>query len=274
MTQSIDSARQAATAGILQRFGMAYAQAEQTVAPDAGRRAAARVALEFAVLQTGAEKGVDARLVANALAHASPQHQAMMVREGRAAMERAYGGQAELVAAAAAGKVVPVPLPKGFASNPEFDKLIDAARNTVTGIIQETYTNRGRFETTGGARSEIVDVRQGSAQAAKSDLTARLAFLDSAIDAGVASGKLTDASAAMLKERVEAFVFQPRPPQSLSFSKEFHAYFEASGPRLRQEVMKEVRSVVQSSDIKALADQVDKIKPVDPPRRQIAELER
>ncbi|HQT19315.1 hypothetical protein [Acidovorax sp.] len=30
---------------------MAYAQAEQTVAPDAGRRAAARVALEFAVLK-------------------------------------------------------------------------------------------------------------------------------------------------------------------------------------------------------------------------------
>jgi hypothetical protein len=273
MTQSIDSARQAATAGILQRFGMAYAQAEQTVVPEAGRRAAARVALEFAVLQTGAEKGVDARLVANALAHASPQHQAMMVREGRAAMERAYGGQAELVAAAAAGKVVPVPLPKGFASNPEFDKLIDAARNTVTGIIQETYTNRGRFET-GGARSEIVDVRQGSAQAAKNDLTARLAFLASAIDAGVASGKLTETSAAMLKERVEAFVFQPRPPQSLSFSKEFHAYFEASGPRLRQEVMKDVRGVVQSSDIKALADQVDKIKPAEPPRRQIADLER
>jgi len=274
MSQTIDSARQAATAGILQRFGMAYAQAEQTVAPEAGRRAAARIALEFAVLQTGAEKGVDARLVANALAHASPQHQAMMVREGRAAMERAYGGQAELVAAAAAGKVVPVPLPKGFASNPEFDKLIDAARNTVTGIIQETYTNRGRFDAVGGPRSDVVDLRQGNAPVAKQELTARLAFLDSAIDAGVASGKLNEASAVMLKERVEAFVFQPRPPQSLSFSKEFLAYFEASGPRLRQEVMKDVRAVVQSADIKDLADRVDKIKPAETPRRQIAELER
>lgn len=61
---------------------------------------------------------------------------------------------------------------------------------------------------------------EGIVAPAKTELAARLAFMESSIDAAVGKGAISQVNADMLKERIEAQVFQPRPPQSLQFSKE------------------------------------------------------
>ena len=78
----------------------------------------------------------------------------------------------------------------------------------------------------------------------------------------------------MLKERVEAQVFQPRPPQSTSFSKEFKTFFETQGTRMRGEVMKEVRAVTQSKTVRAIGEKLMPTPKAPEPEKSIKSLER
>lgn len=276
--ETMEVARTDAQWAILRRFGEHFDKAEKGLVdrfsdPAVRRLAAARVALEYAVMQTAAEKQVSTVAVAQALQGASPQQQAMMVNEGRAAMGRIYGIEPDILVGAFAGKIVDVQMPRGFATTPEFDKMIDSARNSVTAIIQESYSSRGRFEHPGN--SSFVTLTSDAATAnIKGELATRLAFMESAIDASMANGGLTQEGAAMLKERIEAQVFQPRPPQSTSFSKAFKTFFETQGMRMRGEVMKEVRAVTQSRTVREIGEKLTPAPKAPEPVKNIQSLER
>jgi hypothetical protein len=69
----------------------------------------------------------------------------------------------------------------------------------------------------------------------------------------------------MLKERIEAQVFQPRPPQSLTFSKEFTAFFENRGKGIRIEAMKEVRGITQSQTVQDIGAKLKLVVPARVP---------
>ena len=261
----LDAARAAAQSGILKKFTAAYENAARNASsdPEVAKRGAARVALEYAVIKTAMEKNVPTQIVAQALEGADPQQQAMMVREGRAAIERTYGRSPDLMAGALAGKIVEVPVPKALASNPEFDKLLDAARNSVAKIVQDEYSSRGRLADFGPRSEQIETAAHGKTSGSRGELASRLAFIESAIDAAVARGQMgADPSKAkeagqMLKDRVEAMVFQPRPPQSLSYTQTFLDYYKSAGQQMRAEVMNDVRAVTTSKTINEIGAKLD-----------------
>jgi len=233
------------------------------------------MSLEYAVMKTALEHNIPTRTVVDSLEVATPQQQAMMVKEGRSAMERAYASQPEVIVGALAGKLVEVPMPKGFVSNPEFDRLIDTSRNLVTAIVSESFKTRGVFQDA-GQRSDGVSLASDNATTKnRSELAGRVAFIESAIDASLAKGQMTGEAAQMLKERVEAFIFQPRPPQSLSYTPEFTKFYETQGKQMRAEVMKDVREVTSHKTVTDIAEKLDKtLKAFEPPQRAREAIER
>lgn len=274
----MESDRTSAQWDILKRFGERFEKTEKSLTerftdPAMRRLAAARAALEYAVIQTATEKAMPTEIVAQALQNASRHHQAMMVNEGRVAMGRAYGVEPDVLVSAFAGKVVEVPMPRGFGTTPEFDKMIDAARNAVTAIVQQSYATRGHFENSRNASYVALQSDAATGQT-RSELAARLAFMESAIDTSVSKGGLTTAGAELLKERIEAQIFQPRPPQSANFNQVFKAYFEFSGARMRIDVMKEVRAVTQSLTVQQIGEKVNQITMMLTPEKAIKVLER
>lgn len=253
---------------ILKRVGEGFDKADKSLSerfedPNMRQLAATRVALEYAVIQTAIEKRMPSDVIAQALQNASPQHQATMIKEGRAALGRAYGVEPDVLVSALAGKVVDLQMPRGFGSTPEFDKMIDMARSSVTAIVQENYATRGRFET--GKTSYVALQSDGKTGGVRGELAGRLAFIESAIDSSVTKGGMTQNSADMLKARIEVQVFQPRPPESMNFSKGFKGYFEADGARIRGDVMKDVRRVTQSKLVQRMGEKAQEIgKPIAP----------
>ena len=261
----LDVARAAAQSSILKKFTAAYENAARSASsdPEVAKRGAARIALEYAVIKTAMEKNVPTQVVAQALEGENPQEQAMLVREGRAAIERTYGRSPDLMAGALAGKVVEVPVPKTLAWNPEFDKLVDAARNSVAKIVQDEYSSRGRLADFGPRSEQIETAAHGKTSALRGELASRLAFIDSAIDAAVERGQMgadrgkAEEAAAMLKDRVEKMVFEPRPPQSLSYTQTFLDYYKSAGQQMRSEVMASVHAVTQSKTIEEIGAKLD-----------------
>ena len=271
--EQMESARRDATESILSRFGASLAKAEQlasakTADPWLKKVTAARMALEYAVLATAREKGAATEVVASALTAASVEQQATMIKEGAAALGRAFRVEPEVLANVFAGKMTDVSMPKGLGSTPEIDKMVDTCRSLVTSIVQQEYASRGQFTVGSYDRDSFIALKSdGVVSPAKSELASRVAFMESAIDSASKAGSISEANAGMLKDRIEAQVFQPRPPQSLSFSKAFTAFFEHRGKGIRIEAMTEVRGITQSrtvQDIEAkLKLMVPSLRPVD-----------
>ena len=257
--ESMEGQRRGAADSILAKVGASIEKAEQNAAaksadPAMKKLMAARMALEYAVLATAREKNVATETVATALKGATVAQQAAMLKEGAAALGRAYRVEPEVLVNVFAGKLTDVAMPKGLGSTPEIDKMVDACRNLVTSIVKDEYASRGRFEGGGGKSDSFIALKSdGVVAPAKTEVAARLAFMESNIDAAVAKGSISQVNADMLKERIEAQVFQPRPPQSLQFSKEFTAFFEQRGKGIRIEAMKEVRGVTQSQTVQEIS---------------------
>ena len=283
--EQIESGRENASWEILKKFGATIGRCEKNVAerlkdPQMMKLTAARMSLEHAVIATARERSVPTQLVADALGGATVAQQAMMIKEGHAALARTYNVEPAVLVSAFAGKIVEMEMPKGLGSTPDLDKMIDSARNLVTGIVKDEYTDRGTF-TTGGNRDGFVALKSEAVTAPhKAQLATRLAFMESAIDASVERGAISATNAAFLKERIEAQVFQPRPPESMNFSAKFKEYFEARGKEMRVEVMKEVRGVTQSRTVQEIAQKLVAVMPKQEPKqaplptRSIKDLER
>lgn len=252
---------------ILSKFGSAIEKAEQNAAAktnDPGMRKlmAARMALEYAVLATAREKNVATEIVATALKGATIEQQAHMLKEGSAALGRAYRVEPEVLVNVFAGKLTDVDMPKGLGSTPEIDKMVDTCRNLVTSIVKDEYAHRGRFEGGGSRADSFIALKSdGLVSPVKTELAARVAFMEATIDAAVGKGAISQVNADMLKERIEAQVFQPRPPQSLQFSKEFVAFFEQRGKGIRIEAMTEVRGVTQSQTVQDITAKLKDMMP-------------
>lgn len=268
----MESTRRDATESILSRFGASLAKAEQlasakTADPWLKKVTAARMALEYAVLATAREKGAATEVVASALTAASVEQQATMIKEGAAALGRAFRVEPEVLANVFAGKMTDVSMPKGLGSTPEIDKMVDTCRSLVTSIVQQEYASRGQFTVGSYDRDSFIALKSdGVVSPAKSELASRVAFMESAIDSASKAGSISEANAGMLKDRIEAQVFQPRPPQSLSFSKEFTAFFEHRGKGIRIEAMTEVRGITQSRTVQEIEA---KLKLVVPSRKPV-----
>jgi hypothetical protein len=280
--EQMESARRDATEAILSRFGASLAKAEQmasakTSDPWLKKVTAARMALEYAVLATAREKGAATEVVAGALKGASIKHQAAMIKEGAAAMGRAYRVEPEVLVNVFAGKIADVTMPKGLGSTPEIDKMVDTCRSLVTSIVQQEYASRGKFTAGSYDKDSFIALKSdGVVSPVKCELAARVAFMESAIDSASKAGAITEANAGMLKERIEAQVFQPRPPQSLKFSKEFTAFFENRGKGIRIEAMKEVRGITQSQTVQDIGAKLKLVVPARVPadHRAPSSLER
>lgn len=258
--ESMEGQRRDTADAILAKIGATIEKAEQNAAaktsdPAMRKLMGARMALEYAVLATAREKNMATEVVATALKGATVAQQTAMLKEGSAALGRAYRVEPEVLVNVFAGRLNDVEMPKGLGSTPEIDKMVDTCRNLVTSIVKDEYANRGRFEGGGSGKSDsfIALKSEGIVAPAKTELAARLAFMESSIDAAVGKGAISQVNADMLKERIEAQVFQPRPPQSLQFSKEFTAFFEQRGKGLRIDAMKEVRGVTQSQTVQEIA---------------------
>lgn len=280
--EQIESARASAGMDMLKKIGETFGRAQSNLQermsdPGMRKQAAARVSLEYAVLATARERGVATELVANALPSASVSQQSMLIKEGRAAIGRSFGVEPEVLVSTFAGKMVAMEMPKGMGTTPEYDKMIDAARNLVTAIVKEDYAQRGRFNASANDRDGYVrPSSDGLIVPIKTQLATRMAFMESSIDAGVSKGHMTAANAQMFKERIEAQVFQPRPPQSIEFSAQFRAYFESRGKDIEAECMKDVRGVTQSQTVREIAQKLSLVMPSSKPDpvRIVAALER
>jgi hypothetical protein len=265
--ETMESSRRDAAESILKKFGASIDRAEQNAAakisdPWLKKITGARVALEYAVLATAREKNVATEVVADALKGASFAQQAAMIKDGTAALGRVYRVEPDVLVNALAGKMVDVDMPKGLASTPEIDKMVDTCRNLVTSVIKDEYALRGRFTAGSYDKDSFIALKSdGVVSPAKSELASRMAFMESTIDSAATKGAITTQNASMLKERIEAQVFQPRPPQSLQFSKEFNAFFEQRGKAVRIEAMKEVRSVTQSQHVQEITAKLKLIMP-------------
>lgn len=217
------------------------------------------MALEYAVLATAREKNVATEMVATALKGATVAQHAAMLKEGTAARGRAYRVEPEVLVKVFAGRLPDVEMPKGLGSTQEIDKMVDTRRNLVPSIVKDEYANRGRFEGSGsgsgsGKSASFIALKsEGIVSPAKTELAACLAFMESSIDAAVGKGAISQVNADMLKERIEAQVFQPRLPQSLQFRMGFTSFFEQRDKGIRIEAMKEVRGVTQSQTVQEIA---------------------
>ena len=275
--EKMEGSRREATEAILQKFGASIDRAEQNAAaktsdPWLKKLTAARVALEYAVLATAREKNIATEVVAGHLHGATVAQQAAMIKDGTVALGRIYRVEPDVLVNALAGKIVVIDMPSGMASTPEIDKMVDSCRSLVTSVIQDEYALRGRFVAGSYDKDSFVALKSdGVVSPAKSELASRMAFMESTIDAAAAKGSITIKSATLLKDRIEAQVFQPRPPQSLQFSKEFNAFFEHRGKAVRIEAMKEVRSVTQSLHVQEIAVKLKLILPATGALRSPAE---
>ena len=265
--ESMEGQRRDTADAILTKFGAAIEKAEQNAAakttdPGMKKLMGARMALEYAVLATAREKNVATEMVATALKGATVAQQAAMLKEGSAALGRAYRVEPEVLVNVFAGRLTDVEMPKGLGSTPEIDKMVDTCRNLVTSIVKDEYANRGRFEGGTGKSDSFISLKsEGIVAPAKTELAARMAFMESSIDAAVGKGAISQVNADMLKERIEAQVFQPRPPQSLQFSKEFTAFFEQRGKGIRIDAMKEVRGITQSLTVQEITAKLKVLMP-------------
>jgi hypothetical protein len=261
--ENMEGQRRNTADSILAKIGATIEKAEQNAAvkttdPAMRKLMGARMALEYAVLATAREKNVATEMVATALKGATFAQQAAMLKEGTAALGRAYRVEPEVLVNVFAGRLSDVEMPKGLGSTPEIDKMVDTCRSLMTSIVKDEYANRGRLEGGGSGKSDsfIALKSEGIVAPAKTELAARLAFMESSIDAAVGKGAISQVNADMLKERIEAQVFQPRPPQSLQFSKEFTSFFEQRGKGIRIDAMKEVRGVTQSHTVQEIAEKL------------------
>jgi hypothetical protein len=265
--ETMEGQRKDTAAAIAGKFGKLLDKAEDLAATKTSsefdRKAlGAKIALEYAVMATAREKNMQTQVVAAALASTTPAQQAEMIKQGAAALGRTYRVEPDVLVNVFAGKMVDVAMPRGLGSTPEIDKMVDTCRDLVTNIARDEYAMRGRFTSGTYDRDSFVALKSdGVVSPAKSELASRLAFMESAIDAGAKSGKITDANAQFLKERIESQVFQPRPPESMKFSQEFLKFYEQRGQAMRIEAMKEVRAVIQSSTVTEIASKLQVVLP-------------
>jgi len=265
--EAMEGERRHTADAILSKVGAAIETAEQSAAAKTSDRSmrklmAARMALEYAVLATAREKSMATEAVADALKGASVAQQAAMIQQGRAALGRAYRVEPDVLVNVFAGQMMDLKMPKGLASNPGVDEMVDACRNLVTSIVKDEHANHGRYQTgSAGSDSFIALTSEGGVSPAKTELAARLAFMESTIDASVARGAMSKLDADALKQRIEGQVFQPAPPQSLQLSKAFTAFFELRGKGMRIEAMREVRGITQSQTVREIAARLERVMP-------------
>ena len=272
--ESMEGQRREVTASIIGKFGQmlekAQAQTSTKTKSEFDRKlVGARVALEYAVLATAREKNVATEVAAKALSATTPAQQAAMIREGTAALGRTFRVEPDVLVNVFAGKVVSVDMPIGLGSTPEIDKMVDTCRDLATHITRDEYASRGKFTPGSYDRDSFLALKSdGVVSLAKSELASRLAFLESAIDSGAQTGKISEPNAKFLKERIESQVFQPRPPQSIQFSKAFLRFYEQRGLTMRIEAMKEVREVIKTQTVTEIAAKLRVVlpKPKDAPQ--------
>ncbi len=265
--ENMEGQRRDVASSILGKFGQVLEKAEahastKTKSEFDRKLVGARVALEYAVLATAREKNVPTEVAAKALSVTTPAQQAAMIREGTAALGRTYRVEPDVLVNVFAGKVVDVDMPKGLGSTPEIDKMVDTCRDLVSSITRDEYVSRGRFSSGSYEKDSFVALKSdGVVSPAKSELASRLAFLESAIDSGAQAGKISESNATFLKERIESQVFQPRPPESIQFSKEFLRFYEQRGQAMRIEAMKEVREVIKTQTVIEIAAKLQVVLP-------------
>ena len=257
--EALEAQRRDTVDAILGKVGEAIEQAEQTASaktsdPKLKKLMGARIALEYAVLATARERKMATEVVATALANAGIDQQVAMMKSGAEALARAYRVEPYMLVNVFAGRLTDMAMPKGLGSTPELDKMVDTCRTLVADIVKTKYSQRGRFEATDGTGHASNAIKSdGVVTPIKNELAARLAFLNSSIDAAVAKGAVNEDGGGALKERIEAQIFQPCPPQSLQFSKPFSAFVEQHGTALRIELMTEVRGVTHSRTVQEIA---------------------
>jgi hypothetical protein len=257
--EALEAQRRDAVDAILGKVGEAIEQAEQTASgktsdPKLKKLMAARIALEYAVLATARERKMATEVVATALTNAAIDQQAAMMKSGAEALARAYRVEPHMLVNVFAGRLTDMAMPEGLGSTPELDKMVDTCRTLVTDIVKTQYSQRGRLQAADGARHASDPFKSDGVQSpAKNELAARLAFLNSSVDAAVAKGAVSEGGGGALKDRIEAQIFQPRPPQSVQFSKPLAAFLAQHGTALRIELMTEVRGVTQSRTVQEIA---------------------
>lgn len=263
--EKMEGQRLDVTASIISKFGHFLEKAEahastKTKSEVEKKITSARVALEYAVLATAREKNVATQVAAQALLAAPQGQQAALIRAGTVALGRIYKVEPDVLVNVFAGKVVDVGMPSGLGSTPEIDKMVDTCRDLVSNITRDEYVTRGSFFPGSYEKDSFLALKSdGVVSPAKSELASRLAFLESAIDSGVQTGKISESNAQFLKERIETQVFQPRPPESSLLSQDFLRFYEQRGQAMRIEAMKEVREVIKTQTVVEIATKLQAV---------------
>lgn len=257
---NINDTRERIEQGMLAKFGEAFeksqAHAQQLENPALREKSAERMALEHAVLQTALEKDMPTRHVTQMLEKASPQQVARLVREGRKSIHKSYGIEADAMVAALSAKVADVDLPRSIGTTEPMKQLIEQGRALVQRSTLDAFQSRGHFQQGRGPRDEQLQLRTeaGRPLTAKEELTNHMVFIESAVDSAVKAGRFNEQQGQMLKQRIENGVFNV--PREARLSQQFTQFQEATGPRLRQEVMNDARRVTQNRTVAEIAQRL------------------
>ena len=258
---AVQQERQAAedriTANFGQEYDRFYSALSNTSIPE-GRKAlgAGRLALERAVLKTALENAVPPHALAGKLGDPGREPTTLqMIQKGREDMQRAFGQSPESTVAILAGRTANVDMPKGLGMSEDMRQLVNQGRKLNADIVLEQFGNRGRLTIDDERRGNHVGLAQGEKlPVMKEKLVNHMLFVNSVIDHGIKTGKLSPDDGKFLQDNVTKMVFNPGEQNGLSQA--FKDFQQSVGPRTRDEIMKEV---AERSRAPAVEKAIDKL---------------
>lgn len=217
---------------------------------------AGRLALERAVLRTALERGVAPHILAEKLGQPGREPiTSQLIQKGREDIKRAFGQEPSSVVAILAGKTSEIDLPKGLSMTDDVRRVVSQGKKMYSEILLDQYSNRGNLQIDSERRGSVVGQVQGEKlPQLKEKLVNHMLFVNSAIDHGVKTGKLSPDDGKFLQENVEKMVFQPAEQPGLS--QPLKDFQKNTAPRVRDEIL---RSVADRSQAPAIENAVDKL---------------
>lgn len=260
MVGTVASNRAAAEERIMATFGQAFERNMDALAsinmPQARKElGASRLALEHAVMKAAVLNHAPTTAIAGKLAQPGNQELTRrMIDAGRNTIQKTFGRSADSLGAVLAGKAIDIDLPRGLTQTEDVRQLVNEGKKLFGDIVMEGYQNRGRLQID-SQRSNYATLAPNDKQGElKERLVNHLAFIGSAIDHGVKTGRLPAEDGKFLQQRIEQQIFTPADSGKLSQG--FKDFQQATVPRMRAELTQEAHGHARNPVIDAAASKL------------------
>ncbi|MBP7655018.1 MAG: hypothetical protein KA742_00540 [Pseudoxanthomonas sp.] len=255
MVGTIATNRAAAEERIFATFGQAFERNMGALAsvsmPEARKElGASRLALEHAVMKAAVLNNAPTTAIAGKLGQPGNQELTRrMIDAGRNTIQKTFGRSADSLGAVLAGKTLDIDLPRGLAQTEDVRQLVNEGKKLVGDMVMDGYMNRGRLQID-SQRSNFASMAPNDRQGElKERLVNHLAFIGSAIEHGVKTGRLPAEDGKFLQQRIEHQIFTSADSGKLSQG--FKDFQDATVPRLRAELTQEAQTRTKHPAIEA-----------------------